>query len=134
MPRLKSRNTVSATAAINLKSTEAMYYMNDALFAATEDVFAEITYAAAERSPVLAVATKERYPGENRESIDSRVTRVQKGVKARLFTKSGYGGFLELGTVKMAAQPYLFPAFEEHISQLPEAVKGRLEEIAGGGK
>lgn len=130
--RLKSANTVSAKATLKLRSTRAMYYLNEALLAATQDVFAEITFTAAEHSPVLDKATSERYPGENRDSIQSKVTQVKKGVKARLFTTSGFGGFLELGTKNTAAQPYLFPAFEEHIGGLPEAVKERLEEISGG--
>jgi HK97 gp10 family phage protein len=129
--KLKARNTVSASYALNLNTTKAMFFVNDALLAATQDVFQEIEFTAAERSPVLDKATKERYPGENRDSISSSVSKVQKGVRARLVTKSGYGGFLELGTVKTRAQPYIWPAFEEHIGELPAALKARLAEIAG---
>ena len=116
--RLKSANTVSATVSMNFKSAEASFKMNEALFAATQDVFAEIQFTAAENSPVLDKATAERYPGENRDSIDSRVTQVKAGVRGRIFTTSGFGGFLELGTKKTRAQPYIFPAFEEHIPEL----------------
>jgi hypothetical protein len=129
--RLKSANTVSATAQLNLRTTEAMFRVNEALLAATQDVFAEIEFTAEERSPVLDKATSERYPGENRDSIRSKVTQVKKGVKATLSTHSGFGGFLELGTVKTPAQPYLYPAFEEHIYDLPAAVKDRIEELTG---
>jgi hypothetical protein len=133
--RLKSSNTVSATATLNLQTTEAMFKLSDALFAATQDVFAEITYAAAENSPVLDKATSERFPGENRESLRDTVrhavTQHAEGVRARVFTTSGFGGWLELGTKKTRAQPYIWPAFEEHIGQLPAAVRERLEEIAG---
>jgi hypothetical protein len=131
--RLKSANTVSARVTLNLRSTEALFRVNDALLAATQDVFAEIVFAAAENSPVLDKATSERYPGENRESINSHVTAVKKGVKAKLFTTSGFGGFIELGTKKMKAEPYLYPAFEEHIVTLPDAVKARLEELVSSG-
>jgi hypothetical protein len=127
--KLKSSNTVSATYVINLRTTEAMFNMNEALLAATQDVFAEIKVTAAERSPVLDKETSERYPGENRDSITVSATQVKKGVKAKLATHSGYGGWLETGTVKMAARPYIFPAFEEHIGELPDAVKERLEEL-----
>jgi hypothetical protein len=129
--RLKSANTISATAQLNLRTTKAMFFVNEALEAATQDIFAEITFTAAENSPVLDKATSERYPGENRDSIASKVTQVKKGVKATVTTHSGFGGWLELGTKKTAAQPYLFPAFEEHIGALPEAVKERLEDLAG---
>jgi hypothetical protein len=135
MSRLKSSNTVSATATLNLQTTEAMFKVNEALFAATQDVFAEITFTAAEHSPVLVKATSERLPGENRESLRDTVrhavTQHAEGVRARVFTTSGFGGWLELGTVKTRAQPYIWPAFEEHIGKLPEATKERLEEIAG---
>jgi HK97 gp10 family phage protein len=136
MPKLKSANTISATFGLNLHTTEAMANVGDALFAATQDIFAEITFTAAELSPVLDKATSERFPGENRESLrDSirhTVTQHAEGVRAKVFTTSGYGGWLELGTVKTRAQPYIFPAFEQHIGKLPEATKERLEEIAGG--
>jgi hypothetical protein len=86
--KLKSANTVSASVELNLQTTKAAFYVNDALFAATQDVFAEIAFSAAERSPVLDKATSERYPGENRESIASNVTQVKQGVKARVTTHS----------------------------------------------
>ena len=34
-------------------------------------------------------------------------------MQARVFTQSNYGGYLELGTSKMAARPYFKPAYEE---------------------
>jgi hypothetical protein len=135
MAKLKSANTISATASLNLRTTEAMFNVSEALFAAAQDIFAEITFTAAELSPVLDKATSERFPGENRESLrDSirhAVTQHAEGVRAKVFTTSGFGGWLELGTAKTRAQPYIFPAFEEHIGKLPEATKERLEEIAG---
>lgn len=131
MSRLKSSNTVSATAALNLHTAEAMFKVNDALFAATQDVFAEINFTAAERAPVLPKATSEREPGELRDSIRNHVTQVKKGVKGTLTTHCGYGAWVELGTAKAPAEPYLWPSFEEHIGKLPAATKQRLEEIAG---
>ena len=88
-----------------------------------------------ELSPVTAegfqrnVAEKKKHPsgtGTNRRSIDSTVTETAEGVQAQLFTQSGYGGYLELGTSKMRAQPYLNPAFEMHIGKLSEKVKEKL--------
>ena len=91
-----------------------------------EDIFAEIVFTAAENSPVLDKETSERYPGENRDSIQSRIRKIKAGVKATVFTTSGYGGYLENGTVKTAAQPYIWPAFEAHILDLPNAIKAEL--------
>lgn len=54
------------------------------------------------RSPVLT--------GNNRRSIAFD----QPGsMQLRVYTESGYGGFLELGTTRMAARPYFAPAYEE---------------------
>jgi HK97 gp10 family phage protein len=139
----KAASLFSATAEVTVRSVEAMSHINEAVFAATKEVFAEITEAAKDRSPVIDKATRERYAGENRDSIGSKVTRVKKGVHATLFTKDdvqwgksdsqrGYGGFLELGTVRTKAEPYLWPAFEEHIGELPAAVKQNLDEITNG--
>lgn len=51
--------------------------------------------------------------GNLRDSIEwdeENVSDTQQAV--RVFTQTGYGAFVELGTSRMAAQPYLAPAFE----------------------
>lgn len=135
MPRGKNSAPavrISATATLNLNTTKAMFWVNEALLEATQEVFLfEIVPTAKDLSPILTKATKERYPGENRDSIDGRVTQVKKGVKAIVFTKSGYGGFLELGTKKMGARPYIFPSFEMHIQKLVPLVKENLDSLVG---
>lgn len=67
--------------------------------------------------------------GHNRRSIDVSVTASEKGVEATLFTQSGYGGYLETGTSKMRAQPYLYPAFMQNVGKIPEGVKVRIQTI-----
>lgn len=60
----------------------------------------------------MAEAAKELSPvdtGHNRDSIDH----TANGLNGEIFTESGYGGWLEVGTSKMAAQPYFRPAFEQ---------------------
>lgn len=107
-----------------------------AILSAVTDLFEEdIVPTAKDLSPVteagyqINVEEKKKHPsgtGTNRRSIDSTVTDVPEGVHAELYTTSGYGGYLELGTSKMRAQPYLNPAFEMHIGKLPEKVKEKL--------
>ncbi len=46
--------------------------------------------------------------GHNRDSINHEVS----GMTGKVYTESGYGGWLEIGTSKMAAQPYFRPAYE----------------------
>jgi HK97 gp10 family phage protein len=127
MAKLKSANTVSATATLNLRTTEALFYVKEALFEATEEVIGFDTVATAQAlCPILTKATAERFPGELRDSIDSKVTKVKAGVRAKLTTSVGYGGFVELGTKNMAAEPFLWPAFEQNIQKLPAAVQAAL--------
>lgn len=64
--------------------------------------------------------------GTNRRSIDAEVVISPQGPKATLFTSSGYGGYLEVGTSKMRAQPYLYPAFTKFIGKLKERIQQRV--------
>lgn len=66
--------------------------------------------------------------GTNRRSIDSFVQDTPEGPLVQIFTTSGYGGYLEVGTSKMPAQPYLNPAFDAHIGELPQRVKEKIGE------
>jgi hypothetical protein len=47
----------------------------------------------------------------------------------RVYTQSGYGGFLEVGTAKMDAQPYIKPGFDEAVSLLLADLEGAAEAI-----
>lgn len=135
MARLKSSNAVSATASLNLHTTEALYFVKEALFDACQEVIAvDAVEGAKELAPVLPKATTERTPGELRDSIDATVRHDKKGVRARITTSCGFGGYVELGTQKAQAEPYIYPAFETNIQKLPQAVKDNLETYTTGGK
>lgn len=59
----------------------------------------------------FADLTRELSPydtGHNSRSIASS----RNGLTAEVHTESGYGGWLEIGTARMPAQPYFLPAFE----------------------
>ena len=43
--------------------------------------------------------------------------------KFRVFTQTGYGGFVELGTSRMPAQPFLAPAIGETIREFQDGDK-----------
>src|SRR5438552_394773 len=102
---------------------QALLRIKQAIFEATQEVFElDIKPTAKELSPVtpeglarnleLLAQHKlgDRRPGGtgvNRNSIDATVIETENGPQAELFTQSGYGGYLELGTSKMRAQPYL---------------------------
>lgn len=47
--------------------------------------------------------------GHNRDSLAYKMD----GMNGEVYTESGYGGWLEIGTTKMPARPYFQPAFEQ---------------------
>ncbi len=60
--------------------------------------------------------------GNNRRSMDYEI----KGLEGRVFSTSGYGGYLETGTSKMPARPYMKPALDRHIGKLGEFMQEGL--------
>lgn len=79
----------------------------------THDVFVDGKMIAGERSY---------------DSSDLDMVR-NKSISARVYTQSGYGGYLELGTARMKARPYIFPAFNQQASRL----KSLLDKAANNG-
>lgn len=70
-----------------------------------------------------AVTQSPKKTGTNARSIDTVTNDGPKGPESSLFTQSGYGGYLELGTAKMKAQPYIYPAFELFWKKIPSVVR-----------
>jgi hypothetical protein len=92
-----------------------------AIFEATQEVFElDIKPDAVENSPVRT--------GTNRRSIDTATVPddATATVTATLFTQSGYGGYLELGTSKMKAMPYLYPAWSKFRDKIAQLVAAKL--------
>jgi HK97 gp10 family phage protein len=116
-----------------MRTAEVKEQMKAAIFRATTTIF-EIDMKArakelappppkTERQAELPEDQQYKYTGTNMRSIDTEVTEVEEGVHAEIFTQSGYGGYLELGTAKMAPRPFIFPAFQETIVNLSKEVK-----------
>jgi HK97 gp10 family phage protein len=51
-----------------------------------------------------------------RSSIES--VSIEAGKSAEVRVGAPYAAFVEFGTYKMAARPYLYPAFQEHAEEL----------------
>ena len=70
--------------------------------------------------------------GHNMRSIDWKpksVAGIQlfgDGTKrnVQVFTTSGYGGYLEVGTRKKLAHPYIMPAYMKHRAAIQNSLKG----------
>jgi hypothetical protein len=75
--------------------------------------------------------------GNNRRSIAMEVSGLGKvagdgpqeravndnELESAIYTTSGYGGFLEIGTEKMGARPYIRPSLDRHGLKLSENIK-----------
>jgi HK97 gp10 family phage protein len=64
------------------------------------------------------------------ETGEKKSAEVVDGTKVQgaIYSTSGYGGFLETGTAKMAARPYFRPALDKHVDELAENIKEALNE------
>lgn len=105
---------IKADVVTNLKTKEVQDKVNKATEKAIKNIVVDIANDAIKGSPVET--------GNNRRSIMFEA----KGLEGAIYSTSGYGGFLETGTVKMAAQPYFKPALDKNIHKLPQGIKAEL--------
>lgn len=102
------------------------------VFNAIEQVVeADIVGDAQELSPVDT--------GHNANTITGEVEQDSKGnVLARVFTQSGYGGYLELGhKVRgnsgnfVQGRPYIYPSFIKNLPTLRDVIRAKLAAMGG---
>ena len=105
---------LSATWELNLKTEDAMGKVQNAYSKSLKEVVVTIANAAIKGSPVLT--------GNNKRSIEYK----SDDKEGQINSTSGYGGYLETGTSKMAARPYFRPALDANIDKLPEGMKAHL--------
>ncbi len=107
---------------VNIKVKEVQDKVKKANQQGLKDTVVDIANDAIKGSPVLT--------GNNRRSIKFEVGPggevAKKEGEGAVYSTSGYGGFLETGTVKMPAQPYFKPALDKNIKNLPKNIKGHL--------
>lgn len=106
----------------NLRIEQAKQKVENATEKALKKVIVDIANDAIKGSPVDT--------GNNRRSIQFEVGpggQVATGkLEAATYSTSGYGGYLETGTWKMAARPYFKPALDSNIKKLPQEIKAEL--------
>lgn len=98
----------------NLKTKEVQDKIEQAAEKALKNVVVDIANDVVKGSPVET--------GNNRRSIQYEA----KGLEGSVYSTSGYGGYLEVGTVKRSATPYFKPALDLHLKELPEGIKKEL--------
>ncbi len=108
---------IKARLELKLKTGEVLRKVNAAGEAGLKDTVVDIANDAIKGSPWLT--------GNNARSIQYTVD----ALSADIFSTSGYGGYLETGTFKMAPRPYFKPALDLHIGELPKNIKARLSRV-----
>ena len=128
---------IEATIELNLKIKEATRAVVDAARIGLRNVVVRMASDALKGSPWLT--------GNNRRSLAYEVSGMgasefldsgaqgpvevvkPNAIEAALYSTSGYGGFLETGTGKMAARPYFKPAYDSHKDEIVPEIRKALE-------
>lgn len=105
---------IKADVKLNLKVKEVQEATREATEKGLKDIIVDIARDAIKDSPKLT--------GNNMRSIRYEA----EGLEGSVYSTSGYGGYLETGTVKMPARPYMKPALDRNIRKLPERIKEHL--------
>lgn len=95
--------------------------LKDAIFDGTEETAEAIKEHGKDLAFFGQYAT-----GETKQSIAQETFWTKLGVRFKVFTQSGHGGFVEAGTKHNKAEPFLYPAFQRTINQIFENIKKRL--------
>jgi hypothetical protein len=127
-----------ATVRIN---TEARLQAFEAISAGVTEVFAQDIWPEAVRGSRVKTGHNRRSIGvevntfgeptlntsPNGETTDGAAVPSPNGVSAAIYTQSGYGGWLEIGTRKMKGIPYIYPAVTKFLGRIGEAARRHLE-------
>lgn len=80
-----------------------------------------------EAKALCPVSTEETRPGGPHGELRQSITSEASGNVGYVGTNKEYGGYVELGTYKMAAQPYLAPALKNRQGEVVEAIKDAIK-------
>ncbi len=107
---------------VKLKTKEVQEKVRRAVKESIRDAVTDVAGDVIKLSPYLL--------GNNARSIRFEVGPGQEIARGEfegaIYSTSGYGGYLETGTVKMAPRPYFRPALDLHIRKLPKNIKTHL--------
>ena len=108
---------------MSLKIPQAQKRIKDAIDHSLRNVVSDIANDAIKGSPIIT--------GNNRRSIRFEVGPggqvARREGEGAIYSTSGYGGYLETGTVNMPAQPYFKPALDKNFHKLPDGIRAELK-------
>ena len=114
---------LSMNVTLNLKTKDTKDTLDKAVKLSMRDTVVEIANESAKNSPKLT--------GNNMRSIAYESSGFGMGslvakdkVEGAVYSTSGYGGWLEVGTGSMGKRPYMNPAREKHFT--PEKFAGKV--------
>jgi len=130
----------SAQVDLKLNVTQVVALVEDASRKGLRDVTVQVTAQTIEPPPIGSPVLT----GTNRRSIAAEVAGMagtvagegpservvdERQIESAVYSTSGYGGFLEVGTRLMPARPYFGPARDRYFteSNLGNAIKGHLK-------
>ena len=119
---------MNVTVTLNLKTKEVAEVMAKAARLAMKDTVIDVA------NEVMNVHPWKNRTGNKMRSIKYEVSGFGSGegivdqskIEGAVYSTSGYGGFLETGTVRMPAVPYFKPAGDKKVPQFPERLKEHL--------
>ncbi len=107
---------------VDLKTKEVQDSVRKAANKGLKDVIIDIANDVIKGSPVLT--------GNNARSIKFEVGPggeiARNEDEGAVYSTSGYGGYLETGTVRMPARPYFKPALDRNKHKLGPYIKAKL--------
>lgn len=118
---------INMSVELNLKTKEVSEQMAKAAREAMRDTVVEIQSGAVRNHSYKDIT------GTNTRSLTAEASGFGSGqvvdqskIEGAIFSTSGYGGFIETGTVKMAARPYIKPQADVHVPKFPNRLKEHL--------
>jgi hypothetical protein len=116
----------SASIEVTLRdsSREASNAFYDAVLAALHVAFKDVV---SEAKGLCPVGREEKGEPHTRDTITADVFGTKKGPFAKLYTESGHGGFVEVGTIHMTGHPYLWPAFQMNLPKIVAEVRAQVQ-------
>jgi hypothetical protein len=123
-----------ASIEVTINAPEFVRAFNDAIFSAIRDEFeGPILEDAKANSPLGTEKLDDnKHLIRNRDSLRAKAFFTHEGPMGKLWTTSGHGYFLEIGTRFMGARPYAWPAVQKHIGELMARIKLNVSEIQTG--